>query len=249
VRTAGIDIGSRTVKLAVLEDGRLALSRVEYNTHDPLEVCRRLLEGAAWDALAATGYGRHLFAASRGCPTVTEIQAAGLGARFFFPAARTVLDIGGQDTKAISLDPAGRVARFEMNDRCAAGTGRFLEVMAGALTFSMDDFIAAASAAARGRKVSAMCTVFAESEVVSQVARGAPRDELALGIHQSVAARATAMAKRIDPAPEIVFCGGVALNGCLRRLIADGLGMEVRVPPDPRIVAALGCALWAAENG
>jgi len=243
MRIAGIDIGSRTVKLAVLDSGALVHSRIEPNTHDPLAVCRQMLDGVDYDAIAATGYGRRLFASYRDCKTVTEISAAAHGARYFFPACRAVLDIGGQDTKVISLDEEGRVRKFEMNDKCSAGTGRFLEVMASALSWSMGDFIHHARVARQAQKVSAMCTVFAESEVVSLVARGIPRDELALGIHQAIVQRALSLLKKIDHDGEIVFCGGGALNGSLVELLSREIGVRLAVPEEPQILAAVGAAM------
>jgi predicted CoA-substrate-specific enzyme activase len=245
MRAAGIDIGSRTIKLAVLEEGRLAAARVEYNSHDPIEVCRHVLEGVAYDAITATGYGRRLFGRYWECRIITEIRAVALGARLLAPACRTVLDIGGQDTKAVSVAGDGGIRKFEMNDKCAAGTGRFLEVMAAALSYSMNDFISSAQSARRARKVNSMCTVFAESEVISMVSRGAPREEVALGIHQAVAGRAVSMLKRVPVADDILFCGGAALNRCLHRLIEEALGKRVHVPDEPQIVAAIGCALSA----
>jgi len=248
VRVAGIDIGSRTVKLVLLEDGAPALVRVEYNSHDPIEVCRRILTGVSPDAFVATGYGRHLFERYWNCRTITEIRAVALGARRLLPTARSVLDIGGQDTKAVALSGDGCVGKFEMNEKCAAGTGRFLEVMAGALSFSMEDFVRSAESAATSRRVNSLCTVFAESEVVSLVARGAPRDELARGIVESVAARAISMLRRVGAEDDLLFCGGVAWNSCLRGLVEVGTGRKVHVPEDPRTVAALGCAIDGMER-
>ena len=166
------------------------------------------MEGERYDRLVATGYGRHLFERYYECRVVTEIKAVSLGARALFSDARTILDIGGQDTKSIALDEAGRMAKFEMNDKCAAGTGKFLEVMATALGYTMADFVGAGKSASASRKINAMCTVFAESEVIGLVARETPRDELARGLHEAVAARATAMLKRVEIQPEIVFAAG-----------------------------------------
>jgi (R)-2-hydroxyacyl-CoA dehydratese activating ATPase len=248
MRAAGIDIGSRTVKVAVMENGRLAAHRVAYNSHDPIEVCRGLLDGIAYDALFATGYGRHLFKQYWPCTLVTEIKAVAVGSRFFAPVVRAVLDVGGQDTKAVALDARGAVAKFEMNDKCAAGTGRFLEIMATALAYSMEDFAGAASQSAAEQKVSPMCTVFAESEVVSLVARGVPRDGLAAGLHRTVAQRVAAMLRRVPVEGDVVFCGGVALNACLRRLIEQELGFRLVVPDQPQLIAAVGGALLAAAS-
>ncbi len=247
MQTVGVDIGSRTVKVALMEQDRLVEHRIAYNSHNPVEVCRELLDGLSYDVLAATGYGRHLFRQYWPCGVITEIKAVATGSRFFAPATRVVLDVGGQDTKAIALDARGVVCKFEMNDKCAAGTGRFLEIMATALSYSMDDFVAAASTASEEQKVSPMCTVFAESEVVSLVARGMPRDGLAAGLHRTVAQRAAGMLRRIPLDGDVLFCGGVALNTCLRRLIKQELVRSLVVPPHPQLVAAVGCALLADQ--
>ncbi len=242
-RVAGIDIGSRTIKLVVSDESRIERQEVRPNSHDPIAVCRELLNGESYDRLVATGYGRHLFEQYYDCSVVTEIKAVSLGTRALFPEARTVLDIGGQDTKCISLDDAGRMTKFEMNDKCAAGTGKFLEVMATALGYTMGDFIGAARNAEQSRKINAMCTVFAESEVIGLVARETPRDELARGLHEAVANRAAAMAKRLSLKPDIVFCGGAAKNTCLVELLQERLGQPLSVADDTQIVAALGCTL------
>lgn len=249
MRIIGLDIGSRTVKRVAVEDGEMVDYAVAPNHHDPLAVCDQLLAGQPCDRVVATGYGRHLFAGRRGAGTLTEIRAVALGARRLFPGARTLLDIGGQDTKAVSLDASGAVAKFEMNDRCAAGTGRFLEVMATALSYPMADFARAGLEAGVSQTINSMCTVFAESEVVSATARGVQRAELARGIHDAVVRRAVAMLRRLPLEDEIVFCGGGALNVCLQQLVARELGRTIRVPREPQIVAALGAALSAGGNG
>lgn len=244
MRSAGIDIGSRTTKLVLLEGREIVDSRILPTTHDPLNVCRELLSGLAGTHLVATGYGRHLVRRHWKCEVISEIKAVSLGAGRLLPGCRGILDIGGQDTKAISLDDDGAVRKFEMNDKCAAGTGRFLEVMATALAFSMEEFIAAARGAGGAENVSSMCTVFAESEIISKVARGVPRDEIARGIHKSVARRALSMLSRTAVESPVLFAGGVALNGCMCELIEAGLGRGLHLPEEPQIVAAFGGALF-----
>ena len=185
----------------------------------------------------------YLYSEYREAVTLTEIRAVALGARRARPRARTLLDIGGQDTKVIALSEDGAVSKFEMNDRCAAGTGRFLEVMATALSYSMSEFVQASRDADGSQSINAMCTVFAESEVISATARGVDRAELARGLHEAVVRRAAAMLRRLPLDDEIVFCGGGALNTCLHELIAKALGREVHLPPEPQILAALGAAI------
>lgn len=244
-RSAGIDIGSRTVKVALLEDGSLAGYRIADTGTDPLGRARELLGGFSYDRLVATGYGRHLAREALGCTTITEIKAHALGAVHLFPACRTVIDVGGQDSKVIRVQD-GAVQEFEMNDRCAAGTGRFLEVMAHALHYSIEEFARAARQSTGSVSISSMCTVFAESEVISLIARGETAASIARGLHRSVVARLSALVGRVGGAPEVVFSGGVALNPCIRELLQELLGCPLQVPETPQIVGALGAALAAA---
>ena len=248
MRYAGIDIGSRTVKLAVLENGRLIFSRKVVTSHDPLGTARDLMAGAVFDRISATGYGRHLIKGQIGCPVISEISAFALGARYFAHDCESILDIGGQDTKAISLDREGNLCKFEMNDRCAAGTGRFLEVMATVLGFTLQEFSAAALSAGRGEKINSMCTVFAESEVVSLLSQGADRNEVALGIHRAIATRSAGFLKRTAPTGKIFFAGGVALNDCIRVILEKETGRRVFVPPDPQIIGAIGAAMSSSSE-
>ncbi len=246
MRSAGIDIGSRTVKLAVLEDGRLVLARKAVTSYNPLATARELMEGVEFTGLTATGYGRHLLKGRLDCPVISEITAFARGAGFFSHGCRSILDIGGQDTKAISLDQYGEMAKFEMNDKCAAGTGRFLEVMAMALGYTLEEFAAAALTAKKAVNINSMCTVFAESEVISLTTQGVPREEVALGIHKAIVNRSLGLLKRIAPPGEVFFAGGVAWNDCVRVHLEKELGRPVFVPPDPQIVGAVGAALSAA---
>ena len=248
MKSTGIDLGSRSVKLVIVEDGRLLDARCADTGYDPLAAARRLMDGVRCDATLATGYGRNLFEVAFDTPTVTEIKAHARGARFLFPQSRTVLDIGGQDSKAIAMAENGRVMKFEMNDRCAAGTGKFLEIMAKALGYELDQFGAGAQNASKDIRINSMCTVFAESEVTSLVARGEDRDEIAMGLHRSVARRATAMLNRVAPDGPLVFSGGVARNTCMARLIGEMTGRKVWLPDDPQLVGALGAALLAEET-
>jgi predicted CoA-substrate-specific enzyme activase len=241
--SAGIDIGSRTVKLVVLEDSQIILSRRRENSFDPLSVCRELLEGVRYDKLIATGYGRHLAKEHLNCEVITEIKAFALGVRASFPGCRTILDIGGQDIKAISLDGNGGVRKFEMNDKCSAGTGRFLEIMAMVLGAQMSEFGNLALKAELAEKINSTCTVFAESEVISMLSRRAMPEEIAMGIHLSVASKAKSMLSRVSVEDDLVFVGGVALNPCVVKMINESIGKTVHVPQDPQNVGAYGCAI------
>jgi predicted CoA-substrate-specific enzyme activase len=240
---AGIDIGSRTIKLVVHDGNEVIHSEVRENSFNTLEVCDHLINGYAFDEITATGYGRHLFAEKHNVPVISEIKAFAKGIHHIYPKVRTILDIGGQDTKAISIDEKGNLLKFEMNDKCAAGTGRFFEIMAMALRYSLDELGAEALAAKGSVGLNSMCTVFAESEVISVLAKGADRREVARGVHQSVVRRALAMLRRVGMRDEVAFVGGVAKNVAVCELLRQELKRPLLVPNDPQIVGALGCAV------
>jgi predicted CoA-substrate-specific enzyme activase len=244
---AGLDIGSRTIALVEWDGVELVRSVVVDTGTDPLGNARALVNGQTYSHLVATGYGRHL-AAERELAheVISEIKAYGLGAYHLYPDVGTVLDIGGQDSKAIRVGPAGRVLRFEMNDRCAAGTGRFLENMAHTLGMTVDEFGPhALQAGGQAVRISSMCTVFAESEVVSLIARGESSQRVALGLHQAIVDRVSSMVRRVGIQQRLVFAGGVAHNPCLQHLFSEALAVPLTVPQDPQIVGALGAALHA----
>jgi (R)-2-hydroxyacyl-CoA dehydratese activating ATPase len=248
MRCAGIDIGSRAIKLVVVENGTIVDHRQADTGYDPMAAARRLLDGVAFDRILATGYGRGQFEVDFDAPTVTEIKAHAAGARFFFPKAVTVLDIGGQDSKAIAMNTAGKVVKFEMNDRCAAGTGKFLEIMARSLGYGLEEFAAEALKAIKDIQINSMCTVFAESEVTSLVARGEDRRNIAFGLHKSVVRRAVGMLRRVSGDGPVVLSGGVARNRCMRQLLAETLPQPVLVAESPQMTGALGAALLAVDN-
>lgn len=249
--TAGIDIGSRSIELVVFDGERAVSQKKVPTTFDPLGQCAKLLEGCGAGSITATGYGRRLFADSFSqvnAGTVTEIQAYALGARRLFPEAGMVLDIGGQDTKVISLSERGKVLKFEMNDRCAAGTGKFLEFMATALQIPLESFGDFALRADRRIQINSMCTVFAESEATSLMARGERPENIAMGLHLAIVRRTSAMLRRVGATVPLVFAGGVAHNPCVVRLLEEELGQSVIVPENPDMVGALGAALHG-RNG
>lgn len=232
----------------MLDDGRLAGFRIVDTGTDPLARARELLDGSQADEFVATGYGRHLAKERFGCEVVTEIRAHALGASRLFPGCRTVIDIGGQDSKVIRVEN-GRQSAFEMNDRCAAGTGRFLEVMAMTLGYRLEEFGPEAQQAGEAASISSMCTVFSESEVVSLIARGSDKRRIALGLHESVVGRLLALVGRVGVEAPVVLTGGVARNPCIRALLGQRLGIELLVPDEPHITGALGAALSANGAG
>ncbi len=247
-RFAGIDIGSRSIELVVVDGlGDMVESLQADTGFDPMAEAGKLIDGARFDRIVATGYGRSLFEIAFDSPTITEIKAHARGARAFFPEAETVLDIGGQDSKAIALFANGRVKKFEMNDRCAAGTGKFMEIMAKTLGFTIEAFGREALIAKAELNISSMCTVFAESEVTSLIAKGQNTREIARGLHASVIRRVAGMVNRVSSEGDIVFTGGVAKNPCMQHLLEQKLGRKILVPADPQCVGALGAALLAIE--
>jgi len=250
-KCAGIDIGSRTIKLCVLDEGRIEYKVILPSTFDPMERCREILRDIEIKKLVATGYGRKLFEqtfSSMDVSTITEIQAFAIGAFLFYPQARTVLDIGGQDTKVIALSDDGRVTKFEMNDRCSAGTGKFLEIMASSMMVPIELFGTFALKAEKKVVISSMCTVFAQSEVTSLIARGERGQNIALGVHQSIIHRTRAMLSRVSLEPPFLFAGGVAHNVCMCELLKESVEGEVIIPENPDFIGAIGAAWQAQKN-
>lgn len=253
----GIDVGARSAKIATLDtaspDG--ARFQIADTGHDPARTGRRLFDealaarGARPDDVAftvATGYGRaSLPFASQ---AVTEITCHARGVRHCFPTVRTIVDIGGQDSKVIALDERGAVSDFAMNDRCAAGTGRFLEIVARILDLDLDQLGEVAAQASRPAAITSMCAVFAESEVIGLLARGVRREDVLAGVHASIASRVATLAARLRVQPPAVFTGGVAKNAAMVRAVGDALSMELSVPQEPQVTGALGAALLAAER-
>ena len=248
MRVLGLDIGSRSIDAVWLEGERIVDWAVADSGYDPGSASAAFVERDAHDVLVATGYGRHVAKERFGCAAVTEITAYGLGAAALFPHAASVLDIGGQDTKVISLGHGGRVVDFEMNDKCAVGTGKFLEVMARALGFTLEEMAAASRGAESGIATSSMCTVFAESEVTGLVYRGEDRARIVRGLHETIAKRTLGSLKRVDAQGPLVFAGGVAKNPAMVDLITAGFSGEVVVPEEAQIVGAYGAALSAARE-
>lgn len=248
MRVLGLDIGSRSIDAVWLDGERILDWAVADSGYDPGSASAVFVDRGAHDVLVSTGYGRHVAKERFGCGAVTEITAYGLGAAALFPQAASVLDIGGQDTKVISLGSAGRVVDFEMNDKCAAGTGKFLEVMARALGFSLEEMAAASIGSESGIAISSMCTVFAESEVTGLVHRGEDRARIARGLHDAIARRTLGSLRRVNAQGPLVFAGGVAKNPAMVDLITEGFAGEVLVPEESQIVGAYGAALSAVRD-
>ena len=242
----GVDAGSTTCKaVAVDARGHVVASRVEPADPRIEEQVERIVVELRRDAgrdvpLGATGYGRKRVRAGR---ALTEITCHARGAFSRTRRAGVLVDIGGQDTKVIRVGPAGEVLDFAMNDKCAAGTGRFLEVILARLHVPLADVADHVARAARPVAVSSTCTVFAESEVISLVAHGEPLDGIVKGLHQALANRVAALARGPAAGGELFMSGGVALNAGMVGALQGALGRTVQVVPDPQLVGAIGAAL------
>lgn len=248
---AGIDIGSTMTKVVIADEQEKVLAAhigptgVEHR-HLALQVMEETIGQAdlsfeALDYIVATGYGRINVPFSD--KQVTEITCHARGVRALFAATKTIIDIGGQDSKGIKLDGQGNVADFVMNDKCAAGTGRFLEVIAETLGINLAEMGDIALKADGVVQISNMCTVFAEHEVTSRLAEGADVARIAAGLHQAIASRVVNMTRRLGIEKEVVVTGGGAKNTGLVKAIADQVGHHVLTPPEPFITGALGAAL------
>jgi (R)-2-hydroxyacyl-CoA dehydratese activating ATPase len=241
----GVDAGSTTCKLVAVDaEGRIVGRRLEPASPRIDQQAARLLaslreEVGGEPRVGATGYGRKRVTAGL---ALTEITCHARGAFALARQAGVLIDMGGQDTKVIRLGKAGEVLDFAMNDKCAAGTGRFLEVILRRLELSFAEAAAQAARAARSVPVSSTCTVFAESEVISLVAAGEPLEGIVRGLHDALASRVAAMAQARG-AESLLMSGGVALNGAMVAALAAALGRPVRVLDEPQLVGALGAAL------
>jgi (R)-2-hydroxyacyl-CoA dehydratese activating ATPase len=251
----GLDIGSTSAEAVILSGDRLVASSIVdtgYNSRRAAELAlARAMEAggltrAEIGPIVATGYGR--IAIDFATRQVTEISCYARGMAHLFPEVRTVVDIGGQDSKVIAVGKNGRALDFAMNDKCAAGTGRFLEVTARALQLDICDLGEISAHATRNIPISSTCTVFAESEVITLVAEGAERADIVAGLHHAIARRVGAMVNRVGANPAFAFAGGVAKNAGVQRALEEALGVTLRIPPEPQIVGALGAALIARDG-
>lgn len=249
----GLDIGSVAAKGVLLRRGQQHRLMIPtgWSPRDAGEqLIHHLLESSGYAGhdvhnIIVTGYGR--VAVRNASRTVTEIKCHARGVAELYPQARTIIDIGGQDSKVIHIDHQGRVVDFAMNDKCAAGTGRFLQVMANALGIDvreMADYEKRDQAAA----ITSMCTVFAESEIIGLLAQGIDTGTIIAGIHQSVAKRVAAMAKRLGINGEVAFTGGVAMNNGVKKALEKELGCQLLIPEVCQFTGALGAALIGLDG-
>jgi predicted CoA-substrate-specific enzyme activase len=253
----GIDVGSATAKAVIMEDHKILSHTVISTGFDVLKTVNEVTRLAcAKIALSpddmgftvATGYARDIvpFANKK----ITEITCHAKGVFFLFPQTRTVIDIGGQDSKVIRINELGRVVTFSMNDKCAAGTGRFFEVMARVFELEVSEIGYLATQSNNHCPISSTCAVFAETEVISLRAQGKKREDIIAGIHKGMVLRIISMAKMMGYEEPMVLTGGVAKNIGVKHFLEKELNMKVIIPEEPQITGALGAALFAeAELG
>lgn len=248
--TLGLDIGSVAAK-GVLLTANASWQVIVPTGWSPRDTGQQLIAElsqqagiarSAIDAIVATGYGR--ISVPEADKSITEITCHARGLTSLLPEVRTVIDIGGQDSKVIRLNDTGRVIDFAMNDKCAAGTGRFLQVMAQVLGMDVSD-LGTAENPAETVSINSMCTVFAESEIIGHLAQGKSRGGLIAGLHQSVAKRVAGMAARVGVVGPVAFTGGVARNPGMRRALKEELKAPLLTPADCQFTGALGAALLA----
>ncbi len=253
---AGVDVGSTTTKAALIDENKrvVALALVDTGAN-VVRAAERALHTALtqakveeWDVAytVGTGYGR--YRVPFGDLQVTEISCHAKGANFIFPATRTILDMGGQDTKAIRVGPDAEVKDFCMNDKCAAGTGRFLEAAAEVLGLKLEELGEVSARAKKSLKITNVCTVFVEQEIVMHLARGCPVEEILAGLHWTIAGRSIGLLRRVGLESEITFTGGVARNSGVVRALSERLGARLNVAPESQHIGAIGAALFAWER-
>lgn len=252
ILTMGVDLGSTTSKCVILRNGAdtlsSAIAQAGAGTGGPARAVAEALDKAGLTrpeitAVTATGYGRNTFAGADF--VVSELSCHAAGAHAVFPEARTVIDIGGQDAKVLRTGPSGTLENFIMNDKCAAGTGRFLDVMARVLELDVSELAQYDARAESAVTISSTCTVFAESEVISQLAGGVDLCALIAGIHASVAVRTASLVKRLGLVPPLAMTGGVAQNAGVVRALEKELGQPISVSPIAQLNGAYGAALYA----
>lgn len=255
IYTMGLDIGSTASKCLILKNGTDIVSKsmvgVGAGTSGPKRAVDAVLEESGlaldeMDYILATGYGRNSIEWVDS--EMSELSCHAKAAFFMYPNVRTVIDIGGQDAKVLKIDAGGMLSNFAMNDKCAAGTGRFLDVMARVIEVEVGDLQDLSERSTKTVNISSTCTVFAESEVISQLAKNTDKCDIVKGIHESVAGRVVGLAKRIGIEDEVVMTGGVARNRGVVKAIEGVTGMKLQVSPIAQHAGALGAALYAYDK-
>jgi (R)-2-hydroxyacyl-CoA dehydratese activating ATPase len=249
---AGVDVGAATAKTAILIDRKFVSSAImptgDIVSKAAEEITIEALNKAGLkmsdlDYVVSTGYGRHMVKFTD--KAVSEIICHAKGVNYLLPGARTIIDIGGQDSKVIGVRENGTVSDFVMNDKCAAGTGRFLEVMATVLKADISEMGPLSLTSKAPSSITSTCTIFAESEIVSLRAEDAKREDMIAGLHRAVSKRVVIMGKTVGYKDDVVFTGGVAKNSGVLKFLEELLEMKIVLPDEPQIMGALGAALFA----
>jgi len=252
---AGIDIGSATSKVVLLDGDRILgyslIPTGAESTHSARQALNQVLNltNLSRDSLGyivATGYGRIIVPFAQ--ESVTELTCHARGANWLFPSARTILDMGGQDCKAIRCNGKGQLENFMMNDKCAAGTGRFLELMARVLGLSLNDLGELSLAAETEIKINSTCAVFAKSEVTALIREGQDKKDVLAGLHSAISARVYSLLRGVGVEPDLVITGGIGKNIGVVRMVEKRVGLKAFLPEEPQIVGALGAALFARDK-
>lgn len=251
---AGLDIGSRSAKGLIIDDQNNA-KWIIIDTEPDIELtARKLMEKALEKARVsrseiantiATGYGRVVVSFAK---SVTEITCHAKGAVYFNPEVRLLLDVGGQDSKAIRCNEAGKVLAFTLNEKCAAGTGRYLERVAETIGVTIDQLGPLALSGEKPIVISSVCAVFAQNEIISLLRDGKPLGDIVAGACQAMVRRQVSLLKKVGLDGKTMFCGGVAKNIGIAKILEQQLGVQVFIPPEPQIVGAMGAALIARER-
>ncbi len=252
---AGIDIGSLTAKTVIINNKKeiIGFSIIPSGANHKDSIIQSFnlalnnadIPKEKISYIISTGYGRiNVEFANK---QVTEIACHGRGAFHFFPKTQTIIDIGGQDTKVIKISENGKVIDFIMNDKCAAGTGKFLEVMANTLQVKIDDLESLSMKSSKNIKISSICGIFAESEVISKIAQGESKEDIIKGLHNSISERISSMVNRVKLSEQVTITGGGAKNKGVINAIEEKLNIKINVPSTPQIIGALGASIIAME--
>ena len=254
--TAGIDIGSSTSKAAILEDNQILSYSIIPTGAESADSAQRAMDEALRETnhlsledmgwVIATGYGRVIVPFAN--ETVTEISCHARGANWLFPSVRTVLDMGGQDCKAVRCDDQGKLLNFVMNDKCAAGTGRFLEVMADVMGLPLEDIGKLSLQAREEIRINSTCTVFGKSEVASLIRQGRDKQDILAGLHAAILSRVYTLLRKVGIKPDFAITGGIAKNTGVVKRLEERVGLNALLPEEPQIVGALGAALFARDK-
>ena len=252
---AGIDIGAGNSKAVILRDSKIIGASFIPTGHDMSKAASKVIKKTCIAAdcsmdelksIVTTGWGRNSVTFAN--KSFTEILCQAMGINSIVPEARTIIDIGAQDTKVIRVTGNGNISNFVMNDKCAAGTGKFLDIMSKTLEIKMDDMADFALKSKEPCQISSTCAVFAETEVIALFSKGKKREDILYGIHKAVCSRTVSLAKSVNSDECVVFTGGVSQNVAIKKILEEELKIKIVVPPEPEITCALGAALIARNT-